>query len=34
MLEQGSTAPMEQITPAVLFQEAAQLLDARLLALR
>jgi len=34
MLEKGSTAPMEQISPALLLQEAAQMLDARLLALR
>jgi len=34
MFEQGSKAPMEQISPALLLQEAAQMLDARLLALR
>ena len=34
MLEKASAAPREQIAPALLLQETAQLLDARLLALR
>lgn len=34
MLEKGSTAPITQISPALLLQEAAQMLDTRLLTLR
>lgn len=34
MLEQGSAAPVEKIAPALLLREAAQIMDARLLAMR